>query len=97
MPGQDGLAVLQEMHQAHYPTRVVLLTVGLEEPQALEAIRLGAQGVALKEMASHLLVQCVRKVHARGQWLERHSVNDSGAALVRPRERPHPCALPAGV
>ena len=86
MPDQDGLAVLREMHQEHSSTRVVLLTVGLEEKQALEAIRLGVQGVVLKEMASHLLVQCVRKVHAGGQWLERHSASRALATMLRHQE-----------
>ena len=83
MPGQDGLAVLREMRQEHCPTRVVLLTAGLEEHEALEAVRLGAHGVVLKEMASHLLVQCVRKVHAGGQWVERHSVSRALETMLR--------------
>jgi DNA-binding NarL/FixJ family response regulator len=83
MPGQDGLAVLRTMREEHSPTCVVLLTAGLEEHEILEAIRLGAQGVVLKEMASHLLVQCVRKVHAGGEWLERHSVSRALAAMLR--------------
>jgi two-component system nitrate/nitrite response regulator NarL len=83
MPGQDGLAVLRAMRQEHSPTRVVLLTAGLEEHEVLEAIRLGAQGVVLKEMASHLLVQCVRKVHAGGHWVERHSVSRALETMLR--------------
>ena len=83
MPGQDGLAVLRAMRQEHSPTRVVLLTAGLEEHEVLEAIRLGAQGVVLKEMASHFLVQCVRKVYAGGQWLERRSVSRALETMLR--------------
>jgi DNA-binding NarL/FixJ family response regulator len=83
MPGQDGLAVLREMREEHCPTRVVLLTAGLEEHETLEAVRLGAHGVVLKEMASHLLVQCVRKVHAGGQWLERHSISRALETMLR--------------
>jgi DNA-binding NarL/FixJ family response regulator len=44
------------------------------------------QGVVLKEMASHLLVQCVRKVHAGGQWLERHSASRALATMLRHQE-----------
>jgi two-component system, NarL family, nitrate/nitrite response regulator NarL len=36
-----------------------------------EAIRLGARGVVLKDMAPRLLMQCVRTVHAGGKWLEK--------------------------
>jgi DNA-binding NarL/FixJ family response regulator len=52
----------------------------LDEDEVLEAIRLGVRGVVLKEMAPRLLVQCLRKVHAGGEWLEKHSV---GRALEK--------------
>ena len=80
MPGKDGLAVLREMKKDSLPTRAVLLTVGLDEDDLLEAIRLGVRGVVLKEMAPQMLVQCVRKVHAGEQWLEKRSV---GRALEK--------------
>ena len=74
MPKMDGLAVLREMQKEKLPTRVVILTAALDEDEVLEAIRLGVQGVVLKEMPARLLVQCVRKVHAGEKWLETHSV-----------------------
>jgi DNA-binding NarL/FixJ family response regulator len=80
MPGKDGLAVLREMRDEDLSTQVVLLTVALEEDETLEALRLGVRGVVLKEMAPQMLVQCVRKVHAGEQWLERRSV---GRALEK--------------
>lgn len=80
MPGRDGLAVLREMRDEDMPTQVVLLTVALDEEETLEALRLGVRGVVLKEMAPQMLVQCVRKVHAGEQWLERRSV---GRALEK--------------
>ena len=83
MPGQDGLAVLREMRRERCPTRVVLLTAGLEDHEALEAVQLGVQGVVLKEMPSHLLVQCVRTVHAGEQWFERHSGSRALQAILR--------------
>ena len=83
MPGLDGLAVLRELRQEHAPTRVVLLTAALDEREVLEAVRLGAQGVMLKEMASHLLVQCVRQVYAGEPWLERNSASRALATLLR--------------
>ncbi len=73
MPGKSGLAVLREMRREKLPTRVVLLTGAIDENEALEAIRLRVSGVVLKEMAPQLLVKCVRKVHAGGQWFEKRS------------------------
>lgn len=73
MPGKDGLTVAREMAAEKLPTRVVFLTAELEDHQFLEAIRSGVRGIVLKEMAPQLLVQCVRKVHAGEQWIERRS------------------------
>jgi DNA-binding NarL/FixJ family response regulator len=73
MPGKDGLTIAREMLAEKLPTRVVLFTAELEDDQLLEAVRSGVRGIVLKEMAPQLLVQCVRKVHAGEQWIERRS------------------------
>lgn len=83
MPGKDGLVVLGEMRKAKLPTRVVLLTAGLDDNEALEAMRLGVEGVVLKEMAPHQLLQCIRKVHAGDQWLEKQSVSRALEKMLR--------------
>lgn len=83
MPGKDGLAVLQEMRQEKLLTQVVLLTAELDEHEALKALRLGVSGVVLKEMMPQQLVQCVRKVHAGGQWLEYRSTGRVLDKLLR--------------
>jgi len=73
MPRKDGLAIAREIQSEGLPTRIVLLTAEIDEDQLLEAVRLGVQGIVLKEMAPQLLVQCIHKVHNGGQWLERNS------------------------
>jgi DNA-binding NarL/FixJ family response regulator len=73
MPGKDGLTIAGEIRSEGLPIRIVLLTAELDEEQLLEAVRLGVQGIVLKEMAPQLLVQCIRKVHNGEQWLERNS------------------------
>lgn len=80
MPDHNGLAVLQQLKDKPHKTRVVILAATLTEEEMLEAIRLGARGIVLKEMAPRLLVECVRKVHGGGQWLEKRI---AGAALDR--------------
>jgi DNA-binding NarL/FixJ family response regulator len=99
MPGKDGLAVLRDIVGDKLPTRVVLLTAALDEDGVVEAIRLGAWGLVMKEMAPGTLVQCVREVHAGERWLDNRSVvralekiarREAGVArvsgLVTPRE-----------
>lgn len=83
MPVKDGLEVLREMSKEWLPTRVVILTAGLDEDEVLEATRLGVHGVVLREMAPQLLVQAVRKVAAGDQWLERRSVGKAMEKMLR--------------
>ena len=70
MKDVNGLDVLRSIAKEALPTRVVVLTAALDEDQVVEAIRLGAKGIVLKEMAPRLLVQCIREVHAGGEWLD---------------------------
>jgi two-component system, NarL family, nitrate/nitrite response regulator NarL len=70
MRGKDGFVLLRELREQKRRTRVVLLTAGLKDEEMVEALRLGVRGVVLKEMPSRVLVQCLRKVHAGGQWVE---------------------------
>lgn len=83
MPRKDGIAVLQDLQRDKLPTKVVLLAAVLEEEEVLEALRLGVRGMVLKELAPQMVVQCVRKVHAGEQWLEKHAVSRVVDSLLR--------------
>ncbi|HKF44482.1 MAG TPA: response regulator transcription factor [Thermoanaerobaculia bacterium] len=86
MPGRDGMSVLKEIREQGIPTKPILLTASLREDQLLEATRLGARGVLLKEMAPRLVVECVRKVHAGGSWLEQRTATSLLERLARNEE-----------
>ncbi|HYT77627.1 MAG TPA: response regulator transcription factor [Vicinamibacterales bacterium] len=83
MPDIDGLTVARTLHTTGELPRTVLLTAQLHEDQLIEALHLGIRGFVLKEMAPTLLVECLRRVHAGGQWLEKDSANRAMAKLVR--------------
>lgn len=83
MPVKDGLEVVRELRKEKLPTRVVLLTAVLEERELLEAMRLGVQGIVLKEMAPQMLLRCIRKVHAGEQWIELRSAKQALEKLLR--------------
>lgn len=83
MPVMDGLAVARELHRTGEMPYVVLLTAQLHEDQLIEALHLGVRGFILKEMATKFLVECLRRVHAGGQWLEKDSASRAMAKLVR--------------
>src|SRR5882762_11704847 len=62
MPGLDGLAVLREAARVCPQVRAVILTRHMEEPYAVEALRIGASGYVLKTQASTELVAAIRHV-----------------------------------
>jgi len=82
MPGLDGFAVLRQMKREELPTRAVVLTA-LDNGQGFEALRLGARGIVLKDMAPRLLVQCVRAVHAGRQWVEKGVATHAADTLLK--------------
>lgn len=83
MPGKNGLDVARELQNGRVPTRIVLLTAELDEGELLDAIRLGVQGIVLKEMAPQMLLKCIRKVHAGEQWIELRSAKQAFEKLLR--------------
>ena len=83
MPRTDGLAVLQKMHEERATTKVIILAAVIEDDVLLDAIRLGARGVVLKETAPQYLVDCVREVHAGRQWYEQRTLVDAMERFVR--------------
>jgi len=66
MNDMGGLELLRRLAAERLDARVVILTAGVREREMIEAVRLGALGVVLKESAPGLLVDCVRAV-ARGE------------------------------
>ena len=90
MPVMDGLAVLREIKREGLPTKVVLLTAGLDDDEMIRALRLGVSGVILKVMASRLLVECIRTVAGGGRWIEK-DLEDR--AVQRTTSDPHGTGL----
>jgi DNA-binding NarL/FixJ family response regulator len=74
MPGGTGLDVMRTLSNEQIPCRIVLLTAAISDDQVVEAVKLGAAGLVLKESAPEALLECVRKVHAGEQWIDRDTV-----------------------
>ncbi|MDT8440664.1 MAG: response regulator transcription factor [Desulfuromonadales bacterium] len=75
LPDRDGLQLIRDIRAAGLSTaRPILLTERLDDEQTIEALRLDIQGVVLKSMPIHLLIQCIHKVASGGQWLEKDSI-----------------------
>jgi two-component system nitrate/nitrite response regulator NarL len=99
MPQMDGIELLRRIQERQLPTKIVLLTASLDDARLLEAFRLGASGLVLKESAPRLLVQSVRQV-ANGEqsWngqaiagalrlvLQREQAVAAASSMLTPRE-----------
>ena len=83
MPGANGVAVLEEMRKHNLPTRVIVLAAAIDDDELLDAIRLGAAGVLLKEIAPRSLMTCIRQVHAGHQWFEQRVVGEAMEKMMK--------------
>jgi len=81
MPRRDGMAVLRELAAAKIPVRTLLLTAAIDQTQIVQALRLGAYGVILKESTTQRLFDSIRCVMSGQYWVGRESVSDLVKAL----------------
>jgi len=83
MPGRTGLDVMRTMAAEQLPCKTVLLTAALTDADAVEAVRLGARGVVLKESEPDTLLESVRRVHMGEQWLDQDSMSRAFDRVVQ--------------
>lgn len=81
MPRQDGMEALRELAAQEIPGRTLLLVASIEKAQTVEALKLGAYGVILKESTTRALFDCIRCVMSGQYWVGRESVSDLVKAL----------------
>lgn len=90
MPGGGGVEALRRLRSSGDDRPVVLLTAGLDDSALLEAVRLGVDGIVLKEGAHNLLIPCLESVKAGRRWIDREllqralDLTISGAAAADP-------------
>ncbi|MEQ1758432.1 MAG: response regulator transcription factor [Vicinamibacterales bacterium] len=80
MPRMGGAEVLDLLQEG--PTRILLLTAGIDADDLLRALQRGAHGVVLKDNATRSLIDGIHRV-ARGQYVFGDGVSDDLAQAVR--------------
>jgi two-component system nitrate/nitrite response regulator NarP len=70
--------------QERWRTRIVLLTAGLDSDTLVEAVKLGVDGLVLKDAGGELLLKCFERVAAGEQWIDREAMKQVMAAMNRP-------------
>ncbi|MBI2681587.1 MAG: response regulator transcription factor [Candidatus Solibacter usitatus] len=79
MPRAGGLGILQKLQAQKGGTKVIVLTASEDKNEFIQAMRLGAAGIVLKQSPTELLLKSIRKVHAGEIWLDSHTT----AAVMR--------------
>jgi len=78
MAGMDGIQVLQELHRSKSNVSVILLTAEINDLQMMEALRLGAKGVLMKDVDTAALLDGIRAVAAGERWIVNRSESSIG-------------------
>jgi two-component system, NarL family, nitrate/nitrite response regulator NarL len=81
LPDISGLEVLRRLGVAKCPTKAIVLTAAMEEPDLRTALLHGAWGVVFKNTESDILPQCVRRVMLGEHWVGFESVDALVAGL----------------
>jgi two-component system, NarL family, nitrate/nitrite response regulator NarL len=76
MPRKNGLDVLKELADTDDPVKTILLTAAIEREETVQALRLGARAVVLKEAATQMLYKCVRSVMNGELWVGHERIDD---------------------
>jgi DNA-binding NarL/FixJ family response regulator len=95
MPRMNGLEVLKELADTAKDVRTILLTAAIEREETVQALRLGARGVVLKESATEMLYRCVRAVMAGEFWVGHERIDDLLKTLRQIERAPAREASPA--
>ena len=95
MPRMAGFDVLRELQQQKSTVRPIVLTAAIEHGRTLEALKLGARGIILKESATELLFKAIRYVMRGEFWIGREGVHSLIGALVEQEKSPPPAPAPA--
>jgi DNA-binding NarL/FixJ family response regulator len=90
LPDMSGLSVVEALHRAQSPARPVILAPQITDKDFIQARQLGVRGVVLTTMPAHLIVQCIRTVHAGDEFLEKDTLIKALTTLMRRRAATEP-------
>ena len=75
----DGLAVLQTLQHLKADSKVIVLTASEDKNEWVQAMKLGCNGIVVKQTPPELIVKSIRKVQEGEIWLDSHTT----AAVMR--------------
>ena len=89
MPVRTGLEVAGALHEEGCPTRVLMLSMHDDPEYVLQAVRAGADGYVLKDVAPSELRDAVRAVHEGREYFTARVTQQLSVALRKEIEAEH--------
>ena len=83
LPNTDGMKAIQQIRSGGGAIRIVILTGSLNDSETCNLVKAGIKGILLKEMPTTLILQCLQRVHAGGEWMERNSMKSAFEQILR--------------
>lgn len=81
---ERGFQFMVAAQQSGSAARTLIVTAGMTDAESVQALRLGASGILLKQSPPALLAQAIRKVAGGEMWLDPASIQ----ALLESANRP---------
>ncbi|MDT7602447.1 MAG: two-component system, NarL family, response regulator DegU [Acidobacteriota bacterium] len=82
--GENGLDLMPRLHAECASARVLVLTGATDTETYINAMRLGAMGLLLKEKEPEVLHKAIEKVHRGEVWFDRSLMGKLQAERARP-------------
>lgn len=83
LPNTDGMKAIQQIRSEGEAIRIVILTGSLNDSETCNLVKAGIKGILLKEMPTTLILQCLQRIHAGGEWMERNSMKSAFEQILR--------------
>jgi DNA-binding NarL/FixJ family response regulator len=90
MPGSSGLDALRSLSELGAPVRTLILTGSTDREEVVQAIRLGARGVVIKDESLDLLIKSIEHVAAGHYWIGHERMGDLLESVGKPMKKPAP-------
>jgi DNA-binding NarL/FixJ family response regulator len=88
LPPDSGIAVMQQLKIRKLGVQPILVAEEISDEDVLDSLRAGVRGIIVKNLASHLFPEAIRKVAAGGTWIDRdRMIRVMGALLHREEKR----------
>lgn len=84
MPGGSGFEVLRQLRAAGDDRQVIILTAAIDDYQLGDAMRLGVDGIVLKDNDPAFFLECLQSVALGGSWID-PDLEARAGELAKPR------------